>query len=100
MPEPTQTTIYGASEPLSAPERSEEQAAPTRLFTAPQTIRGQLAIPTDKEDLVDSPRDIPEQPRRAPLTGRPTCVPGPYVRGSCARSEERAALRALTSAIR
>lgn len=44
MPEPHQTTIYGATEPLPAPAARHEQP---RLFAAPQTIRGQLAIDTE-----------------------------------------------------
>lgn len=46
MTEPMQLTVTGAQEPLQAPEtRNEVQ----HLFTAPQTIRGQLAM-TEKEE--------------------------------------------------
>lgn len=44
----TQTTILGAEEPLQAPvpHRSPEYVA-VPLFTAPETMRGQLHMPTD-----------------------------------------------------
>jgi hypothetical protein len=48
MTEPTQTTIYGAEEPLQRPipHRSPEYVA-VPLFTAPDAMRGQLHMPTD-----------------------------------------------------
>lgn len=52
MPEPLQLTIdgrqvpaTGAPAPVSAP--APRAPAPARLFDAPQTIRGQIALPTD-----------------------------------------------------
>lgn len=48
MPEPLQTTIYGDTEPLRTPDAPVEVSAPVRLFDAPTTMRGQLAIATDE----------------------------------------------------
>ncbi len=49
MTEPSQLTIDGLETPSRAPETVDPprsyDAAP--LFTAPQTIRGQIAMPTD-----------------------------------------------------
>jgi hypothetical protein len=49
MPEPVQTTIHGATEPLRAPDEPVRHEQPP-LFAAPETIRGQLAITSEKEE--------------------------------------------------
>jgi hypothetical protein len=49
MPDPVQTTIHGALEPLRAPDEPVRHEA-MHLFTAPATIRGQLAISAEKEE--------------------------------------------------
>lgn len=45
MPQHLQTTIHGALEPLRAPDAPAPRHEQQPLFAAPQTIRGQLAIP-------------------------------------------------------
>lgn len=50
---PSQLTVDGAQEPLQAPQPLQSGPAPPQpLFTAPQTVRGQLAMPTDQATLV------------------------------------------------
>lgn len=50
---PTQLTVDGREVPATAPQPVHSApAAPDRLFTAPQTVRGQLAMPTDQPALV------------------------------------------------
>lgn len=51
MPEPSQLTIDGRHARPTAPTAPQSQP-PVRLFTAPATIRGQLALPTDQPALV------------------------------------------------
>lgn len=65
---PLQTTIDGREVPVLPAQAPESRpAAPDRLFTAPQTTRGQLAMPTDQPSLVRASLlarpDAPE-PRR------------------------------------
>jgi hypothetical protein len=65
---PLQTTIDGREVPvLPAQAPQSRPAAPDRLFTAPQTMRGQLALATDQASLVRASLlarpDAPE-PRR------------------------------------
>lgn len=51
MPDHPQLTIEGREERSSVPVAPVSvPAAPARLFAAPQTIRGQLAIPAEKEE--------------------------------------------------
>jgi hypothetical protein len=49
MTEPSQLTIDGRSAPRSAREKEEPHGPPEPLFTAPQTMRGQLAMNQSEE---------------------------------------------------
>ncbi len=49
MPDPTQLTIDGRQAPVQAAQAPDARpCVPDPLFHAPQTIRGQLAMPTDR----------------------------------------------------